>query len=185
MVYVWPIVWLTSRLAAILLTQLLLLHLLVHLWRSTCWYCGDPQHKSSWPLAGRYATDLRPPWHMVNLRTQLHPFTHHILRRAARARQARENLGRQMQYEEECAPKPPFPRHFEVRWLNGQVLDLEHYSCRIYSTTDIAWVFQVVHSVVDWPPTYITLVIGNVHFQYTSRPSKGELYLTRLYYAGV
>ena len=82
-------------------------------------------------------------------------------------------------------PFSHFPRHFEVRWLNGQILDLEHYSCRIYSTTDIAWVFEAVHSVVVWPRTYISLVIGNTHFQYTSGPCKEELYLKNLYYTGV
>ena len=82
-------------------------------------------------------------------------------------------------------PFSHFPRHFEVRWLNGQILDLEHYSCRIYSTTDIAWVFKAVHSVVVWPRTYITLVIGNTHFQYTPGPCKEELYLKNLYCTGV
>ena len=82
-------------------------------------------------------------------------------------------------------PFSHFPRHFEVRWLNGQILDLEHYSCRIYSTTDIAWVFEAVHSVVDWPRKYISLVIGNTHFQYTCGPCKEEFYLKNLYYTGV
>ena len=115
---------------------------------------------------------------MVKRRTRPHPFSYCTPRKAV-------HLVRQAWHGGEAASKSGFPDHFEVRWLNGQILDLEHYSCRIYSTTDIACVFKAVHSVVVWPRTYISLVIGNTHFQYTSGPCKEELYLKNLYYTGV
>ena len=115
---------------------------------------------------------------MVKRRTRPHPFSYCTPRKAV-------HLVRQAWHGGEAASKSGFPDHFEVRWLNGQILDLEYNSCRIYSTTDIAWVFEAVHSVVDWPRKYISLVIGNTHFQYTCGPCKEEFYLKNLYYTGV
>ena len=58
---------------------------------------------------------------------------------------------------------------FEVRWLNGEAIDLRPYSCRICENTDIAWVINAVANVLDWPASSLSFVVGHRHFEYIHR----------------
>lgn len=62
-------------------------------------------------------------------------------------------------------PRAPLPS-FEVRLLSGQVIDMRPYSTRIHENTDISWIIQAVANVLAWPPSYLSVCIGQRHFQY-------------------
>ena len=55
-------------------------------------------------------------------------------------------------------------RRFEVRWINGEEIDLY-----ITEHMDIASVFSAIADVVNWPVNYLSLVIGHRHFEYIHR----------------
>ena len=53
-------------------------------------------------------------------------------------------------------------RRFEVRWINGEEIDLHNrgYCQRIHENMDITWVISAIADVGDWPVNYLSLVIG-------------------------
>ena len=56
--------------------------------------------------------------------------------------------------------------YFEVRWINGEVINLHPFSSRICSNTDIAWVISAIAHVLAWPPSSLSILVGSRKFEY-------------------